>query len=260
MAVAPLQTCALRTAQRHDNTSAESGLNKLFSTAEPLGTFLRLAATWAHLHRVQFQVEHLAGEKNIWAGGCTQPRPHCLHSAQDFGKGTHIPGSACVGIAQRYTSRRVSELAGFTPESPGRNAPLREKACTACAHTTELLCASAAFLYPAFPAPTTGTLLTPRSVRASFCRGSRTYLKWGKLHRLALVLLTRIALRPASSAEKRKGRVCLSLSTSLSLSLSLSLSAALHCNERTLAVTLYVGSAMFSSYLQSPVSHCFGSN
>ncbi|OLP75956.1 hypothetical protein AK812_SmicGene44177 [Symbiodinium microadriaticum] len=50
-----------------DNTSAESGLNKLFSTAEPLGTFLRLAATWAHLHRVQFQVEHLAGEKNTWA-------------------------------------------------------------------------------------------------------------------------------------------------------------------------------------------------
>ncbi|CAE7562105.1 unnamed protein product [Symbiodinium sp. KB8] len=50
-----------------DNTSAESGLNKLFSTAEPLGTFLRLAATWAHLHRVQFQVEHRAGEKNTWA-------------------------------------------------------------------------------------------------------------------------------------------------------------------------------------------------
>ncbi|CAE7247113.1 unnamed protein product [Symbiodinium sp. CCMP2592] len=50
-----------------DNTSAESGLNKLFSTAEPLGTFLRLAAAWAHLHRVQFEVEHLAGEKNVWA-------------------------------------------------------------------------------------------------------------------------------------------------------------------------------------------------
>ena len=41
-----------------DNTSAESGLNKLFSTAEPLG---------AHLHRVQFEVEHLAGEKTAWA-------------------------------------------------------------------------------------------------------------------------------------------------------------------------------------------------
>ncbi|CAE7408610.1 unnamed protein product [Symbiodinium sp. KB8] len=50
-----------------DNTSAESGLNKLFSTAEPLGLFLRLAATWAHLHRVQFELEHLAGEKNVWA-------------------------------------------------------------------------------------------------------------------------------------------------------------------------------------------------
>ena len=50
-----------------DNTSAESGLNKLFSTAEPLGLFPRLAATWAHLHRVQFELEHLAGEKNVWA-------------------------------------------------------------------------------------------------------------------------------------------------------------------------------------------------
>ena len=49
-----------------DNTSAESGLNKSFSTAELLGTFLRLAATWIHLHRVQFQVEHFAGKKNEW--------------------------------------------------------------------------------------------------------------------------------------------------------------------------------------------------
>ena len=57
-----------------DNTSAESGLNKLFSTAEPLGTFLRLAATWAHLHRVQFQVEHLAGEKNTWADAMSRGR------------------------------------------------------------------------------------------------------------------------------------------------------------------------------------------
>ncbi|CAE7390246.1 unnamed protein product [Symbiodinium sp. CCMP2456] len=57
-----------------DNTSAEAGLNKLFSTAEPLGTFLRLAATWAHLHRVQFQVEHLAGEKNTWADALSRGR------------------------------------------------------------------------------------------------------------------------------------------------------------------------------------------
>ncbi|CAE6949096.1 mfsd7-A, partial [Symbiodinium sp. CCMP2456] len=57
-----------------DNTSAESGLNKLFSTAEPLGTFLRLAATWAHLHRVQFEVEHLAGEKNTWADALSRGR------------------------------------------------------------------------------------------------------------------------------------------------------------------------------------------
>ena len=63
-----------------DNTSAESGLNKLFSTAEPLGTFLRLAATWAHLQRVQFQVEHLAGEKKH-LGRRTLQRPHGLRTA-----------------------------------------------------------------------------------------------------------------------------------------------------------------------------------
>ena len=57
-----------------DNTSAESGLNKLFSTAEPLSTFLRLAATWAQLHRVQFQVEHLAGQKNAWADAMSRGR------------------------------------------------------------------------------------------------------------------------------------------------------------------------------------------
>ena len=35
-----------------NNTSAEDGVNRLFTTAEPLSTFLRVAATWAHLqHR-----------------------------------------------------------------------------------------------------------------------------------------------------------------------------------------------------------------
>ncbi|CAE7197288.1 unnamed protein product [Symbiodinium sp. KB8] len=57
-----------------DNTSAESGVNRLFTTTEPLSTFLRLAATWAHLHRVQFQVEHLAGEKNNWADALSRGR------------------------------------------------------------------------------------------------------------------------------------------------------------------------------------------
>ena len=53
--------------------SAESGLNKLFSTAEPLSTLLHLAATWAHLH-MQFQVEHLAGKKKSWADAMSRGR------------------------------------------------------------------------------------------------------------------------------------------------------------------------------------------
>ena len=46
-----------------DNTAAESGINKLFSTTEPLATFLKLVADWAHKHAVQLAVSHLAGEK-----------------------------------------------------------------------------------------------------------------------------------------------------------------------------------------------------
>ena len=59
-----------------DSTSAESGVNRLllFTTAEPLSTFLRIAATWAHRHRVQFQVEHLAGERNTWADALSRGR------------------------------------------------------------------------------------------------------------------------------------------------------------------------------------------
>eukprot|EP00439_Symbiodinium_sp_Y106_P038539 s899_g4.t1 len=77
-----------------DNTSAESGLNKLLSTAEPLGTFLRLAATWAHLQRVQFQVEHLAGEKKHLGRRTLQrpPRPcsASAETAQSVGVALHL--------------------------------------------------------------------------------------------------------------------------------------------------------------------------
>ena len=50
-----------------DNAPTEAGLDKLWSTAEPLGSFLKLAAAWAAKHHVDFQVTHLAGEKNAWA-------------------------------------------------------------------------------------------------------------------------------------------------------------------------------------------------
>ncbi|CAE7441412.1 rpsB [Symbiodinium natans] len=59
-----------------DNTAAESGINKLFSTAEPLSTFLRMVADWAHRHNVQLAVSHLAGEKNTWADELSWDKLH----------------------------------------------------------------------------------------------------------------------------------------------------------------------------------------
>ena len=59
-----------------DNTAAESGINKLFSTTEPLASFLKLVADWAHRHSVQLAVSHLAGEKNVWADELSRNRMH----------------------------------------------------------------------------------------------------------------------------------------------------------------------------------------
>ena len=68
----PHRTCAAKLwsftlPAASDNAPTEAGLDKLWSTAEPLGSFLKLAAAWAAKHHVDFQVTHLAGEKNKWA-------------------------------------------------------------------------------------------------------------------------------------------------------------------------------------------------
>ena len=96
-----------------DNTSAESGLNKLFSTAEPLGTFLRLAATWAHLHRVQFEVEHLAGEKNVWADKLS--RGNCQFLEHRSVERAH------VGLAQLASASHCVALHGASVHWPPCN-------------------------------------------------------------------------------------------------------------------------------------------
>ena len=64
-----------RCGQASDNAPTEAGLDKLWSTAEPLGTFLKLAAAWAAKHHVDFQVTHLAGEKNTWADALSRNKP-----------------------------------------------------------------------------------------------------------------------------------------------------------------------------------------
>ena len=50
-----------------DNSPSEAGLNKMFSTADPLSHFLKLAAQWAHARGVQLLLTHVPGDKNTWA-------------------------------------------------------------------------------------------------------------------------------------------------------------------------------------------------
>ena len=58
-----------------DNSPTEAGLDRLRSTTEPLGTFLKLAAAWAAMHHVTFNVTHISGEKNTWADALSRNKP-----------------------------------------------------------------------------------------------------------------------------------------------------------------------------------------
>ena len=57
-----------------DNTSAEAGLNSLFTATEPLSRFLRLAATWAEARQVELVVSHVSGERNQFADALRRAR------------------------------------------------------------------------------------------------------------------------------------------------------------------------------------------
>ena len=57
-----------------DNTSAESGINRLFTTTEPLSTFLQTVAAWSAHANVRLALTHLAGEKNVWADELSRNR------------------------------------------------------------------------------------------------------------------------------------------------------------------------------------------
>ena len=85
-----------------DNAPTEAGLDKLWSTAEPLGTFLKLAAAWAAKHHVDFQVTHLAGEKNTWADALSRNQPsvfrHRTAQQRRFPLSTFLDALGCVTL------------------------------------------------------------------------------------------------------------------------------------------------------------------
>ena len=57
-----------------DNTSAESGVNRLFTTTEPLSHFLQIVAAWSAHANVRLALTHIAGEKNVWADELSRNR------------------------------------------------------------------------------------------------------------------------------------------------------------------------------------------
>ena len=59
-----------------DNTVAEAQTEKLWSTAEPLGSFLKLTAAWAARHHIELLVTHLAGEHDAWADELSRGKLH----------------------------------------------------------------------------------------------------------------------------------------------------------------------------------------
>ena len=57
-----------------DNTAAEAGVNRLFTTSEPLSGFLKIVAEWSAHSNVRLALTHLAGEKNAWADELSRNR------------------------------------------------------------------------------------------------------------------------------------------------------------------------------------------
>ena len=86
-----------------DNTAAESRTEKLWSTAEPLGSFLKLTAAWAARHHVELLVTHLAGERNTWADELSRGNTSCFRhrTAQRVSLGLHLFQDATGCITRR---------------------------------------------------------------------------------------------------------------------------------------------------------------
>ena len=85
-----------------DNTAAEAQTEKLWSTAEPLETFLKLTAAWAARHHVELLVTHLAGEQNTWADelsrGQVKRFEHRTAERVSIGLHQFIDASGCVTL------------------------------------------------------------------------------------------------------------------------------------------------------------------
>ncbi|CAE6956780.1 unnamed protein product [Symbiodinium sp. CCMP2592] len=81
--LAPCSRVPLRLPSLCDNSGAEAGLNKMFSTKFPLGLVLEHIALLAAMHRISIDVSHVPGAKNCKADALSRPAeyptpPDCL--------------------------------------------------------------------------------------------------------------------------------------------------------------------------------------
>ncbi|CAE7795651.1 Gapdh [Symbiodinium sp. CCMP2592] len=81
--LAPCSRVPLRLPSLCDNSGAEAGLNKMFSTKHPLGLVLEHIALLAAMHRISIDVSHVPGAKNCKADALSRPAeyptpPDCL--------------------------------------------------------------------------------------------------------------------------------------------------------------------------------------
>ena len=89
-----------------DNTAAEAQTEKLWSTAEPLGSFLKLTAAWAARHHIELLVTHLAGERNAWASQHrTAPVFGCIRVCDP------APAQRCMGGTSLGSATALSQRA-----------------------------------------------------------------------------------------------------------------------------------------------------
>ena len=106
-----------------DNTAAEAQTKKLWSTAEPLGSFLKLTAAWAAKHHAELLVTHIAGEQNTWADELSRGKlirfKH--RAAQRFSVGLHqfYDASGCITLHPPHAAWCDSLRAAQLPTRKG---------------------------------------------------------------------------------------------------------------------------------------------
>ena len=74
----PCCNIPIRLKSLSDNSGAESGINKCWTTSRPLAYFLERISLVAAVHRVSLDVSHIPGEENKKADALSHPEEYAL--------------------------------------------------------------------------------------------------------------------------------------------------------------------------------------